>query len=278
MSFALASRAIAAGHRLLAYDTIGSTSTEALEQGRAGDNGPLWVVARAQSEGRGRRGNAWATPRGNLAASLLRVVDVPPALAATLGFVAGLALDKALRTCVPSLSFKVGLDGIDEPQTRSRRLALKWPNDVLIDGAKLAGILLESEVLESGRRILVVGIGVNVVSAPEGLPYPATSLTKLGSDCSAETLFLALSETWQEFDALWDEGRGLDIIRKHWLERAAGVGEAVAVRTGQGVLRGVFETIDGNGQLVIRMSDGAVTKVATGDVHFGVAATAGMEE
>ncbi len=132
------------------------------------------------------------------------------------------------------------------------RFELKWPNDVLADGAKLAGILLESAQLDGGRYALAIGIGVNVVAHPEGLPYPATSLAALGADVDAETLFLALSDAWTANARDWDEGRGLARIRKNWLARAAGLGSDVAVRVDGNVVRGVFETIDDDCRFVIR--------------------------
>ncbi|WP_375461838.1 biotin--[acetyl-CoA-carboxylase] ligase [uncultured Enterovirga sp.] len=268
MAFALSDRAQAAGYRLAAFRTIGSTSQEAVGRARDGDPGPLWVVAEHQSAGQGRRGSAWHTPRGNLAASLLLTTDLSPATLATLGFAAGVALAKALDACAREdmASFKA--------RTPFR---LKWPNDVLVDGAKLAGILLGTEELGGGRRAVVLGIGVNVAAAPEGLPYPATSLHALGCATDAERLFTALSASWLEVEGVWDGGRGFAEIREAWLARAAGLGGAVAVRTGGDARRGTFETIDGQGQLVLRSPDGAIHRVSAGEVHFGAAASATPE-
>jgi BirA family biotin operon repressor/biotin-[acetyl-CoA-carboxylase] ligase len=97
MPFELGPKAKTSGYRLAAYETIGSTSTEALERAREGDPGRLWIVAKAQTAGHGRRGRAWETASGNLAASLLLRVSSPPAMIATLGFVAGLAVESAIR-------------------------------------------------------------------------------------------------------------------------------------------------------------------------------------
>jgi BirA family transcriptional regulator, biotin operon repressor / biotin---[acetyl-CoA-carboxylase] ligase len=257
MGFALASEAIAAGHRLRAYDTVGSTSAEALALGRAGEAGPLWVVSDHQTAGRGRRGNAWQSPRGNLAASLLLSTDVSPATAATLGFVAGLAVRDALQAVAPGPAYK-----------------LKWPNDVLADRAKIAGILLETETIGRDARILALGVGVNVVASPREVPYPATSLAELGCRVTAEEVFEALSESWIGFEQIWDEGRGMPRIRKLWLEAAAGLGEPIAVRLGADTVRGAFETIDDAGHLIVRAHDGTLRAIAAGEVHFGAAATA----
>lgn len=272
MGFTLGPRAIARGYRVTAYDTIGSTSTEALARGRAGDPGRLWVVAASQSAGHGRRGRPWQTSPGNLAASLLLALKAPQAHSATLGFAAGLALDLAIRACAPGVALNIALDGMEDSGVRLR---LKWPNDVLVDGAKIAGILLEATTGPIGLNHVVIGIGVNVRHAPEGLPYPATSLADRGADVSAERLFEELAEAWVEQEELWDEGRGFATIRSHWLGRAAGLGGPIAVRLGDEVLRGTFETIDEEGRLVVRGADGSSRHVSAGEVHFGAAATAG---
>ncbi|MFE1600086.1 biotin--[acetyl-CoA-carboxylase] ligase [Methylobacterium sp. ID0610] len=263
MAFSLDPAALAAGYRLEAHDTLGSTSTQALARVRDGAACPLWVVARRQTEGRGRRGSVWSSPEGNLAASL--AWPVPAGLApdqlATLGFVAGVSLERALRdVCAPARG----------PEDAFR---LKWPNDVLAGGAKLAGILLEREALPQGA-VVVVGFGVNVAAAPDGLPYPATSLAALGRPAEAEGLFRRLTATWAETLRAWDEGRGFPTIRSAWLATAAGLDGAVAVDAGSERLTGTFETIDAGGRLVLRLADGSRRTVTAGAVHFGSAATA----
>ena len=142
-SFRLGTKAKSAGYRLTGFDAIGSTNSEALAAAAAGDPGGIWFAALQQTEGRGRRGRQWMSPSGNLAASLLIVPDASPDIVATLGFVAGVALNRALSTILPDGMVRIGIDGADGADGRSR-IALKWPNDVLADGAKLAGILLEA--------------------------------------------------------------------------------------------------------------------------------------
>lgn len=273
MAFRLGPLASAGGFRLAAYDTIGSTSTEALERARAGDRGQLWVVAKEQTAGRGRRGRRWETASGNLAASLLLIDPALGNNAATLGFVAGLALEAAIRACAPDVAFRVDLDN---STTEHARLRLKWPNDVLVDGGKVAGILLQAATLPNGASAVVIGIGVNVRHAPEGVPYPATSLAAGGSSVAPEDVFEALSDAWVEQETVWDQGRGFGLIRRKWLERAAGLGSPIAVNFGDDMVRGTFETIGDDGQLVVRADDGSMRTVAAGDVHFGAAATAGL--
>lgn len=272
MAFLLAPTAQQEGYRLEAHETVGSTNALALERARQGDSGRLWIVSKHQDSGRGRRGRAWATEPGNLAATLLIVGQYELRFAATLGFVAGLALSDALDAVLPGKRIDVGLDG---GGARADRFELKWPNDMLANGAKLAGIGLESTMLDEGRFGVAVGIGVNVVAHPEGLPYPATSLQALGAGCDAETLFLALSDAWSTNYRLWDQGRGLLAIRERWLARAAGLGSEVAVRVEGEVVRGVFETIDEDCRFVIRDREGKAVAIAAGDVHFGAVASAG---
>ena len=271
MSFVLGPNALAAGYRLFSYDAIGSTSDEAAALARSGDTGRVWVAATEQTAGRGRRGRLWHTPPGNLAASVFVQTDVAISRAATLGFVAGLALHEALARTAPALAIEMALDGAGG---RTGGLALKWPNDLVAgNGAKVAGILLQAVSLSGGRIGIVAGIGVNIVTAPRGLEAPATSLDALGCHVAAEALFVELAEAWVAYERRWDNGRGLETIRSLWLERASGVGGPVAVRTDAGVTSGVFETIDEEGCLVVRAVDGSARRVTAGEVHFGVAAS-----
>lgn len=270
MAFQLAPTAINAGYRLEAHDSVGSTNALALERARDGDCGKLWIVSRKQESGRGRRGRAWETPEGNLAATLLIILDRSLDRAATLGFVAGLALADALAATTPG---KIAVAADATARGRDRFL-LKWPNDVLADGAKLAGILLESSLLPGNRLAVAIGIGVNVVSHPQDTPYPATSLSALGWKGGAEQLFLALADAWLSPMRMWDDGLGLRAIRDSWLKRAAGLGGEVAVRVDGAVSRGIFETIDDDCRFVIREAGGRLVTISAGDVHFGAVASA----
>jgi BirA family transcriptional regulator, biotin operon repressor / biotin---[acetyl-CoA-carboxylase] ligase len=156
----------------------------------------------------------------------------------------------------------------------ARSFTLKWPNDVLAGSAKLAGILLEAEVLPGGRRAVVIGFGVNVAAAPEGLPYPATSLAALGIGVGAEKVLEYLSIHVTETARIWNRARNFEGIRARWLARASGLGSRVAVRSGAETLEGLFETIEEGGRLVILAPDGTRRTVTAGEVHFGTAATA----
>jgi BirA family biotin operon repressor/biotin-[acetyl-CoA-carboxylase] ligase len=260
MAFTLGPRATSAGYRLESFDQVGSTNSEAIMRARAGERGPMWFVTTEQTAGRGRRQRPWIAPRGNLASSILETVDVPPATAATLGFAAGLALEAALR-------------GVAGPAAIG--FSLKWPNDVLAGQAKLSGILLEAETVPGAGLAVVVGMGTNIVAAPEGTPTPATSLAALGVATGAERLFAGLSDSWAECRGIWDNGKGFGEIRRRWLELAAGLGQPVSVHTGQATVSGIFDTIDDTGCMILRTSTGDRVLVSAGDVHFGSAASAG---
>lgn len=273
--FLLGAKARSAGYRLVGFDSIGSTNSEALAAAAAGDPGGVWFAALQQTAGRGRRGRPWASPHGNLAASLLIVPDAETAATATLGFVAGVALSRALGAILPGRLVRMGIDGADGTvDGRNARIALKWPNDVLADGAKLAGILLEAQKLSDGRHAIAVGFGVNVVLSPKDVPYPATSLAELGIERSAFDVFEALSEAWVNVFGLWRDGRGVGDVLAHWRSAAAGIGAPVAVSHDGRVVRGIFETIDDDGRLVVRAEDGLRIAITAGDVHFGATASA----
>ncbi len=268
-SFRLGPLATSRGYRLHGYDSVGSTSSAALAAADAGDVGEVWFCALEQTAGRGRRGRPWQTIHGNLAASLVLRPTAPQHRAAGLGFVAGVALHQALAETAPQLALKVGMDGA---AGQGSRVALKWPNDVLADGAKLAGILLEAHARPEGYAV-VIGIGVNVVAAPDDLPYPATSLAALGVPVAAETLFTALADAFVHCYELWNNGEGLDAVLALWRASAAGLGAEVAVARDGEVVRGIFETIDRDGRLIVRSGDGQRVAISAGDVHFGATAS-----
>lgn len=237
----------ASGVGLIACDGVGSTNEEALRRARAGERGPLWITARTQSAGRGRRGRSWVSEPGNLFATLLVTDPVQPERAAQLSFVAALAVHDAIASLAPALH---------------PRLALKWPNDVLCGGAKLAGILIEAE----GTRPLMVaiGIGVNCRHHPGDTEHPATDLAAEGAAVTAEALFEALSGTMASRMEQWQAG--FAAIRANWLARAAALGDEIAVRLGTRELAGRFETLDEAGRLVLRLADGRHETIAAGEV------------
>lgn len=260
MRLSLGPTALAAGVRCEAFDHIGSTNAQALSRARDGECGPIWFATTEQTAGRGRRDRNWIAPRGNLAASILDVMPIQPGTAATLGFAAGVALIDALHQVS-------GASTVD--------FRLKWPNDLLANGAKLSGILLEAETAPDGRLAVVVGIGTNIVAAPAVTAYPATSLAALGIGAGAADLFAALTDAWCGLREIWDEGRGFPAIRERWLAQAAGLGQTVSICNGPAMtLEGTFDTIDERGCLIVRTAENKTIPVAAGDVYFGAARSA----
>jgi BirA family biotin operon repressor/biotin-[acetyl-CoA-carboxylase] ligase len=266
MAFALGPLAQASGHGVVELARIDSTNAEALRRARAGKSGPLWIVAREQTAGHGRRNRAWISPSGNLAASFLMRLAVPPAVAANLGFVAGLAVVQALATVASSG---------EGASCSTASFFLKWPNDVLAGEAKIAGILLESETMSADALTVAVGIGINIPSAPEGVAVPAAALAGLGVKADAGQVFTALAEAWADYLRRWDGGKGFADIRAAWLAHAAGPGRTISVVTSGTTHEGTFETIDEEGRLVLSRKDGTRLTVSAGDVYFGSAASAG---
>lgn len=242
----------AAAIRQLALDTIDSTNAEALRRAGAGELGPLWITAETQSAGRGRRARNWVSARGNLYATLLLTNPSPPALAPQLSFVAALALHDAVAQCAPQLG---------------PALALKWPNDLLLGGAKLAGILIEGE--NEPVFTVAIGIGVNCAQHPHA-DFPATDLMAAGALVPPQTLFAALAQAMARRLAQWARGEGFGVIRADWLKRAAGLGQAIQVRLPGREFSGKFEGLDEDGRLLVRQAD-AVTPVTAGEV-FGLGA------
>jgi BirA family biotin operon repressor/biotin-[acetyl-CoA-carboxylase] ligase len=235
-----------AGVRLLTLEEASSSNVFALEAARGGERGPLWIVAKTQTAGRGRRGREWTSKPGNLYASLLLTEPSPGAHVAQLSFVAALAVHDAIA---------------DTAALLGPRLALKWPNDVLCGGAKISGILLEGE-----GAAVVLGIGVNCLHHPAGTEYPATDLSAAGAHVTAEGLFVALSRAMVTRIAQWQRGDGFAAIRNDWIKRAEGLGRSIRVRLHDRETVGIFETLDETGRLVLRRPNGPPELIASGDV------------
>jgi BirA family transcriptional regulator, biotin operon repressor / biotin---[acetyl-CoA-carboxylase] ligase len=234
------------GYRLHRYETIGSTNDRAKELARAGAPAGAVVWSGEQTAGRGRRGRVWSSPPGNLYLSLVLRPDGPAAAAAQLGFVTALALGEALG----------------EPPG----LAYKWPNDVLVDGNKIAGILLESEPGEAGAlAFLVIGIGVNILSSPPAGAYPTASIKGLGLAAPAPAVLLeGLLGRFDAWARRWRE-EGFGPVRAAWRARAAGLGRPIEVRLDAASLSGCFRDIDQDGTLLLDMAAGC-RRIAAGDV------------
>lgn len=248
----------AGGIKVLAFATIGSTNAEALARAQAGERGPLFIVAERQSAGRGRRGREWVSEAGNLYASLLLADPAPAVVTPQLCFVSALALHDAVLDACPGLA--------------PLRLKLKWPNDLLLDEAKAAGILVEGTTQAGGALAVAIGIGANCAHHPAATPYAAIDFSAAGFNLSPAALLVRLGERMSERLLQWNRGEGFAAIRAAWLLRATGLGGAIEVRLPDRTLAGVFEAIDDEGALLLRRADGGREAISAGDV-FPLAST-----
>lgn len=230
------------GRRVLAE--VDSTNAEAARI--AGDlAGPEWILALHQTAARGRRGRPWVNPAGNFAASLVMPPESP-------------AEDMALRSFVASLAL---YDACVTVTGRSEGLALKWPNDVLLNGGKLAGILLESAGSPAGLSHFTIGIGVNLITAPDaaeveaGAVAPVSLMSATGIDVTPEAFLDALAPAYARYEAQFTQF-GFAPIRAAWLQHAARLGEVITARTARDDITGTFETVDEAGNLVLQSANG----------------------
>ena len=238
------------GFRLLHFSTIGSTNDEAKALARTGAADGTLVWADEQTAGRGRRGRAWQSPLGNLYFSLVQRPGGTPARAAQLGFVAALGLGDALLSLTgPAL-----------------QLFYKWPNDLLAGGKKLAGILLESETGAVERiDFVVIGAGTNLVSKPEAVEFPATSLAEQGfASVTPASLLEAFARRFVDWAQRW-RFDGFAPVREAWLARASGIGEDIRVRLEHSTLTGRFHDLDQDGALLLDTAEGR-RRIAAGEV------------
>ena len=242
-----------AGVRHIAYETLGSTNAEALARARVGERGPLWISARSQSAGRGRRGSTWVSAPGNLYATLLLSEPSTPELAPQLSFVAALTLHDAIGECAPQTG---------------PLLKMKWPNDLLLNGAKLAGILIEGE--SDPKFSVAIGIGVNCAAHPSDTAFPATDLAAAGALVTPAQVLAVLSAAMMKRIKQWQRGQGFAGIRADWLKHAAGLGQNIRVRLPERELSGRFEGLDEAGRLLL-LGPGGTTTVTAGEV-FGLGA------
>jgi BirA family biotin operon repressor/biotin-[acetyl-CoA-carboxylase] ligase len=240
------------GYALREWSEIDSTNEEARRLATTGERGPLWLRADRQTAGRGRRGRAWESPKGNLAATLLIAPEKTASESAQLSFVTAIAAADTATSFAPNVDIKV-----------------KWPNDVLAGGKKLAGILLESA--SGGDRIptyLAIGVGMNLAQHPTDTEFPATSLPALNvaapSPSQAVTQLAAHFAKWYD---VWMTS-GFVPIHDAWIARAAGLGTRIRARLTHEETSGVFEGIDDTGALILREAQGRTRTIAAGEVFL----------
>jgi BirA family transcriptional regulator, biotin operon repressor / biotin---[acetyl-CoA-carboxylase] ligase len=241
-------------YRLVELAETESTNLACLEAAKNGASGGLWIVAKRQTAGRGSRGRQWVSAEGNLYASLLLDEQSEPEKLSQLTFVASLAVRDAI------------LQLADE-QSSVIEAKLKWPNDVLISEKKVAGILLESHMLDE-RRIVIVGIGLNCAHHPANTAWPATSLAEAGILINATIAVQAVAAHLDRWLKVWQNGQNFQAIRQRWLDAAKGVGEKITVRMADRELTGIFENLDDTGRLVLCKAGGDRIHVSAADIFF----------
>lgn len=244
------------GYRHVPLGDIDSTNSEAFRRLEAGDPGNLWLTANRQTSGRGRGERTWLSEPGNLYASLLLKRVVPLANALQIPFVAAVAVHDAIA--------ETG----DQPGI-AERLVLKWPNDVMCDGRKVCGILIESKPVKDpgapGELGIAVGIGVNVAHHPAGTRYPASNLSERGIGVAADDLFHNLACRFAEHLAVWNNGDGFQLIRDAWQARSMPRDGELSVQDGDTRISGKYAGLDADGALLLKVGQ-HVRRFTYGDV------------
>lgn len=257
--------------RHLQFDALDSTNAQARRQAAAPEfeagvvgadqqNIPLWITARSQTAGRGRRGRDWVSKPGNLFATLLIRLPVPLTTAAQLSFVASLAIYDAAASLLPA----------------SVRLEVKWPNDVLLGGQKLAGILIETvPCANKAYNALAIGCGVNLQHAPDETAYGATWLNAHNNydnhgkePVSAEQFFEVLAAKMNIWLNIWQNGQSFDLIARAWQDRASHIGKIISLSSAHKMTIGKFLRLASDGALVLELADGSQKHFHAGDVSF----------
>ena len=239
------------GFTLERHTSVGSTNDLAMEHLCQGGKDCHVIIADKQEQGRGRLGRVWVSKPGNLYASLALKDPCEIAKGFQLGFVAALVIRNALLSAGAS----------------AETLAFKWPNDVLMGGAKISGILIEGSKLSDGSFVCVIGTGINLADHPPDTPYRATDLAHEGIPISVNDFLPHYLGAWTDALSLFDRGRGFDRVRAEWLTYAKGLGDKIEVRGKDVSRKGIFTGLDGDGRLLLD-EDGKVTPVVAGDVFF----------
>ena len=235
---------LASGHRVLHFERIDSTNAEARRLAEAGERGPLWIVADEQTGGRGRLGRSWISEPGNFYGTFLFAIEADPGVAAQVSFVTALAVHDLVVKLLP-----------DEVPL------IKWPNDVLLRGAKFCGLLAEVVA----PSVVALGCGINIAHAPKTTPYPVTAL---GHGLTVESILQELDASLANRLKLWDEGRGFAAIRDAWMARAVGVSGAAAAPLGGREILGIFKGLADDGALILELADGSQKPIHAGEVRF----------
>ncbi len=243
--------ALPQGFRLATYPELDSTNAEAMRLANGDEPGGLWICALGQTAGRGRYGRTWQSFSGNLFASLLLRPGCEAGTASQLGFVGALA--------VCDTAFALAEDTTVD-------IKLKWPNDLLLDGMKAGGILLQSTTDTSGALAVVIGVGLNLAKHPENTDYPATDFAIHGLTADPARALQHLAKACAQWLSVWDSGEGFSHIRGSWAERTLPVGSALEVRLAGEQINGLFQGIDEDGALILKEAEGIERRITTGDI------------
>ena len=254
-------KTLTSGRSALWFDTVGSTNDEARMLGKEGEAGPIWVFSKRQTQGRGRNNRRWIAQEGNLHASLLVRIACRADAAVQLSIVAGIAVFDATQAALAANGVRLS----------NVPIWLKWPNDIMIGDGKVGGLLIETSTQPGTAELAaVVGVGVNLLSAPQSVERPATSLKEYMGGSSASItpyeLLCALDISLINWIEAWQCGAQFEKVRLGWLERAGKKGHGMIVNTGTGQVSGVFEGLDTQGRLLLRNDKGKTDVVSFGDV------------
>ena len=247
------------GFNLVAYDCIDSTNEEAKRLALKDAPHGTIVLARSQDEGRGRLGREWVSEPGNLYCSFIMRPDCPLREAAQLSFVMAISVANALVEIF-------GQNGGD-PAT-PKAIQCKWPNDILIDGKKTAGILLETSIASQGKfEGVIAGVGINIQHFPKETEFSATSLSEHGvTHVTVPTVLEIVCDLFAKWYAIW-RTEGFQTIRLAWLDKAYGLGSPINARLSSETVSGLFETLDPQGAMIL-LDNGIRRHIAAGDVYF----------
>jgi BirA family transcriptional regulator, biotin operon repressor / biotin---[acetyl-CoA-carboxylase] ligase len=248
--------------RWVHHDSVDSTNDLALAAARQGGSAGLWVTADRQLKGRGRGGRGWRSEPGNFHGSHLYVADRPVAGLSLLPLAAGLAVRDAIAELLAE-------------RAAGQPPALKWPNDVLIGGRKVAGILLESEALVDGRTAVAIGCGINLAHHPAEAAHPATHLAEHGVACTIADVLPVLARRMADALALFE--REPARLAERWLAAAHGIGGPIRVRLPSTSFSGLFAGLDSSGRLILEEAGGGRRLISAGEVFFGAAEPAGED-
>ncbi len=244
------------GYAFAEFESLESTNLQAKKLAAMGEYGPMVIYTKDQTGGRGRNGRTWLSSKDTLTATILLSSAAPKSNIAQLAFVMAIAAHKTVCDLI-------------EP-SKVKTVGLKWPNDLLVQGRKLAGILIETcPVKNHHQSVLAVGIGMNVKSAPTDEDFTAISLSQLGVDVDIELVLTSLVANFVNFFDIWAESTNFAMIRKIWLDHALGLGGKITAKLPNQTIHGIFERLDETGILILRDERNIIHQITAGDVFIG---------